>query len=597
MPGNRGRGRGAGGRGGRGRGGRGRGGQGQGRGAANSVNQDGFKWKMEESDKENVDNTDINFEENIREYFTGAISIDQHYEAQKNYRSLYLAALEILEKFNVQLSQNAKVRALAAAWLRGDDGITEKFLLSENRCGLVEVIKAISILDANREIRAIKKKLKRLDMQKSKVKPKKMGRLKSKIENLEGIKTSKGSATSSVCNKVKRWVRTLSAEKLEFYALHFPSQPWRQLADICHLNPNDFSSLPWFLPFCFGKPAPDDTLPWVCANLCAENANDLLKEFVIPYSHIRRVKDVNLTNASKGRIAKHESLDQVLWYYEELTCPEADAFIKTRIENGEEINLNIGKLLDRLLAIKMIREDVSMTNCEYEWCEETETLSKRKRVPNKNKATFFPLLSSIVQEKMNGISLPLQSPILVAGDKSGSMDIAIRTSTIIASILAAMSSAKFVLFDNKAHEVENVPTDIKSALDLAISVEADFSTSPAAALYPFYQRNEIVKTIILITDEDENTKFKGFNFIDLYKKYAKKVFPARLVFVSFLPQHAEGKMVSALKKEKISVLQFVFNDTRPDLSKLDNLFGLLSLEGANFEDMLKKRQEELSKDI
>lgn len=584
------------------RGGRGRGrGQGRGRVGNNTSNRlyskdfEAIKININDSDKNKEDNLVLNFEEHFKEYLTGTVNFDQHFDALENFRSLYIAAFQVLEQFNVQISQNAKVRALVSSWLQGDEEFAQ-FLLNDNRCGLVEVIKAVSMLDADREIRAIKKKLKRLDVQKSKVRPRKLGKLKDKIENLEAIKTSKGSATSSICKRVKRWVRTLPAEKLEFYALHFPRQPWCHLADICHLNPKDFSSLPWFLPFCFGEPAPNDSLPWICSDLCAENVNELLKEYVIPYSHIRRVKDVNLTNASKGRIAKHEPLDQVLWYYEELTCPEADTFIKQRIDNGEEINMNIGKMLERLLAVKMIREGFSLTNCEYVWDEETETLSKKIRVPNKNKATFFPLLLDKAQHLMNTINLPLESPILVAGDKSGSMDIAIRISTIIASILAAMSSAKFILFNDKAEEITNVPTNISTALDLAVSVEAERPTSPAAALYPFFQRSEVVKTIILITDEEENTNYKGLDFVTLYKKYAKKVYPAKLVFVSFLPQHSEGKMVSALKKENISVLQFVLNDKRPDLSKLDNLFGLLSLNGANFEDMLDKRKQEISKE-
>ena len=75
----------------------------------------------------------------------------------------------------------------------------------------------------------------------------------------------------------------------------------------------DFPNLPWFLPFCFGEPAPEDTMVKQCQNVTGENVNDLLKEFPVPYSHIKQHKD-KLTDESKGRIAMSDKLDTILWY-------------------------------------------------------------------------------------------------------------------------------------------------------------------------------------------------------------------------------------------------------------------------------------------
>ena len=74
----------------------------------------------------------------------------------------------------------------------------------------------------------------------------------------------------------------------------------------------DFPALPWFLPYCFGTPPPDDTMVKRCKDITAENVNDLLKEFPIPYSHIKQHKD-KLTSESKGRIAAGDKLDTILW--------------------------------------------------------------------------------------------------------------------------------------------------------------------------------------------------------------------------------------------------------------------------------------------
>ena len=49
-------------------------------------------------------------------------------------------------------------------------------------------------------------------------------------------------------------------------------------------------------------------------------------------------------------------------------------------------------------------------------------------------------------------------------------------------------------------------------LELAVSIEADAATAPAAALYPFYEKKEVVKTFIIVTDEEENETFKEFKW-------------------------------------------------------------------------------------
>ena len=86
-----------------------------------------------------------------------------------------------------------------------------------------------------------------------------------------------------------------------------------------------------------------------------------------------------------------------------------------------------------------------------------------------------------------------------------------------------------------------------------------------------------------------------FRFAPLFKKYHTEVYPAKLVFVSFLrSQHATGQMIRELNQEGFSPLQFVFDNSRPDLSKLDNLFGLLSSESQSFDDEVKAVEQEIN---
>ena len=86
-------------------------------------------------------------------------------------------------------------------------------------------------------------------------------------------------------------------------------------------------------------------------------------------------------------------------------------------------------------------------------------------------------------------------------------------------------------------------------------------------------------------------------FKELYKKYCEEVYPAKLVFVSFLySQHAKGQMVSEFQAEGIDVMQFVFHRSQPDLTKLDKLFGLLSAETQSFEEQIQLTQEKIGRE-
>ena len=57
--------------------------------------------------------------------------------------------------------------------------------------------------------------------------------------------------------------------------------------------------------------------------------------------------------------------------------------------------------------------------------------------------------------------LPLEAPIVVIGDKSGSMEVAIRTSTIIASLLTAITSARLVFFNTENHDAAFIPETVE----------------------------------------------------------------------------------------------------------------------------------------
>ena len=76
----------------------------------------------------------------------------------------------------------------------------------------------------------------------------------------------------------------------------------------------DFPSMQWFLPFCFGGDAPEGSMVRRCRDVTDDNINELVKEFPIPFAHLKS-RASKLTNDSKARIAGYEKrLDTVLWY-------------------------------------------------------------------------------------------------------------------------------------------------------------------------------------------------------------------------------------------------------------------------------------------
>lgn len=544
---------------GRGRGGaRGRG-RGRGSGRGRSRGRNNTLQANDENDTKNTDDLNINID--VKKFFIGNATVEQHYNAQNENKHKYVAGMVALMKDNVSLTQNARVRGLTAAWARHDFELASALLSNKENFGLPEILKALEILDAGRQARILEKRVKLLQVSKNKVKPKTIAKLKLDINNLNAKKSPYGSASGAICKHIRQWTRTFTKEELEFFSIFLPKEPWKKLADICHFNPEkDFPNLPWFLRFCFGDDPPSDTIAYQCKALSADNINTIVNEYPVPYSQVKQFKD-QLTNETKGRIAGYEAkVDTVLWWYEHLQCEEVDKVLEERIAKGEKITLPDGKFIERMLTINDMRQR------------------------NSSIAPFYRHLVPIGQERLDAMSLPLDSPIAVMGDASSSMEVAIKTSSIIAGLLSAISQAKLSFFNTSVITPDRNPESIEEVLKLAVDIKATSATNPGVCLDPYYKAKEIIKTIIMVTDEEENTYVDNQIFADLFEKYYNEVYPAKMVFVSFLhDQHAEGQMVSEMKAKGFEPLQFKFHRTQPDLTKLDKLFGLLSSETETFD--------------
>jgi len=63
-------------------------------------------------------------------------------------------------------------------------------------------------------------------------------------------------------------------------------------------------------------------------------------------------------------------------YYEDLRCDEVDDVILKRVESGEAVTLPNGKLIDRLLMMKMYRDGIPVKSYYGEKIERKEDSKK-----------------------------------------------------------------------------------------------------------------------------------------------------------------------------------------------------------------------------
>jgi len=305
---------------------------------------------------------------------------------------------------------------------------------------------------------------------------------------------------------------------------------------------------------------------------------------------------------------------------------EVERILDARLATGEIPTLTAGKLLERLLAFLRVGEitdadtleslfpgigaatlanalrrfngDVERTAMqlfEYSSTEIERHFAPAAGVPaviaaEEAPPCFIARLMPHVSRAMTQLSLPLEKPVFIMGDASASMQVAVSTSAILASLIAAVSDAGLCFFNTECIAPPVVPRTVEEVLTVAKSITADGATCPAAALWPLLETKQRVRQLVLVSDEEENTKYKGCSFSELFSKYEKEVSPGcRITFVSFLADlNSEGQMVSELRAMGYTPEQFKLHRSRPDLTKTDALLAVMS---ANTTEVVKERAE------
>lgn len=68
-----------------------------------------------------TEKTDVNLETNPQGYFTGSVTVEQHYNGQNENRERYAATMAVLQENGVEVAQSKKESLVTTAWI----GLTE----------------------------------------------------------------------------------------------------------------------------------------------------------------------------------------------------------------------------------------------------------------------------------------------------------------------------------------------------------------------------------------------------------------------------------------------------------------------------------------
>lgn len=475
----------------------------------------------------------------------GEFTLVDHLKSQNENRETYIANLLLMiYKYKIKFTLQKRAHILAAALIRNDKDLYA-FLFEEYRQDVPLMFRTCQILDSRRYSKQLQRKMLCL---KSK---KKIDKIKSQIANLQSLgEDVEMSLSKSKIEIFKReWIAKIPSDILAKMALRYPRETWQNILNLLHVNEKEFS-VPWFNNYVWKK----------CGIGGDENTKmDIDVTFVYKYRPSfgfvkSQMKDIpsDVINA----LADHEDMD-IIFHNWDVFSPFSEKIV-TRLKT-KGTDMLYGDMMRHL-----------------------QTLPKDSPI--------FSELCRLAQDRLQGYSrISIDKPVAVLGDASCSMDVAIRTSSVITTILCSLFDAQLHFFRSKDENIENPPRTVLEALELGEKVIARDCTSPAASLEYYYQKGEIIKTFIIVTDEEENTDSPNLHlrFAPLFQKYYQEIYPAKLVFLSFLDRPTDkGRMVPELEQLKVQVQQFKFDSSKPDLRKLDAVLNQLTMQTESFKKEL-----------
>jgi len=450
---------------------------------------------------------------------------------------------------------------------------------------IVDIEKALTVLDRPRIIRQLRKKIASIERSTSKQQPQQRTgepkRKKHKVQRLqntlkETIKlmedssssttnpavqelVSSSSVSGALSRKIRQWAKTIPSDYLEYVLLELPKKSWKTVADLVHFRPSDFQ-VPYFLYDIYDQEIPNDCFVSQMREFSSyHNIAQQYPQIYKLYSYLRgRVKN---ENAIMIDLAQNIDLDTFLWHYNDFhRIKECQVIMEERLSDvpmqmimdGKK-SFSYGKLLACILKFRS-----SPTICK---CLE-DIAGKRLQY---------------LRGQYDGYDGNENGTIAVFGDASSSMQVAVEAATIFASMVSACLDGELSFFGSDLiPSPHKKPKTVQDTMDVCKKIRANGCTNLAAALWPYYQDKTKIDTIVMVTDEYENGKTDGCNFAQLLKRYKEEVHAA-VKFVVVRVGRGSDYFQQTLNANDIKYSVIIIDQDRPDLAKFDALLGQIAL--------------------
>ena len=399
----------------------------------------------------------------------------------------------------------------------------------------------------------------------------------------EMIQSAPG-VSGALSQKVRAWAKTiLTSDGLEFILLTNSKSPWRKLADLVHFAPSDFA-LPYFLANVHGEPIPDTSFVARMRALVAKYSNDadnkkVVKDFealadefpqiYLAFPYLRLHSFIMQHSTIVEKLATYVPLETVLWNFEELysVSRKCQHIVLDRLHrhdfgsgSGNVKAMTFSKLMERILTFQRMGlaklADAVLTLADGRLEE----------------------LKSYWNERVK------EQKVAVIGDASGSMQLAIESATIFASLASVCLDGELSFYNgNPIASPIKKPRDVKEALAVCSKVRATGCTSPAAALWTYIEKKQWVDLFVHVTDEFENTPYKGKSHADSIETYKNTVNPNVAVVIVCV---GRGNRIFRhnMESRNIDYRVVTIDGRRPDLAKFDSLLGQL-VSGSAYVDV------------
>lgn len=422
----------------------------------------------------------------------------------------------------------------------------------------------------HRKIDGLRNKLKKLQADMEGSLPKEDTTVDSSIAEL----IESASVSGSLARKIRTlWAPTLKPDFLEFVMLEMPKKTvWRYVADLVHFKPTDFT-VDYFLADIFDQAIPEDCFVFVMRKLMEAAEEDLVPSFrkvadsfpqiYKSYAYLRNKDRLVKSKEIVELLAQHIPVETAIWYFEELyQVSQVVPHILVRRMHGEDFLLTarhndskvftFGKLLERLLTFQKL---------------------KRKKLASllmDVAALKLDLLKEKYRDNLN------PKAVAVFGDASSSMTTAIEAAAIIASIISTTLDGELSFFASGLVKSPHLkPSSVEETLEVCQKIRANGCTNLAACLWPYFEAKQVVDTIVMVTDEYENTKCNNYYFADLLAAYRKEVNP-NVVLVVVRVGTGSSDFQKSLERNGIEPKVVMIDNTRPDLTKFDGLVGQIA---------------------